>query len=132
MNREYQKFVLEFYYRVFLCAAKSGYNPIGGRKHGYPWFTHFISGIIDKYPPEIRSWSGDENVAWKDLEYLLFPSQLKKIYIWNGENTTLTPILLLPVGHCLEVNGFSDVVTIYTKSNISIYLSDPYRQNFYR
>ena len=117
--------------RLILC-SKSGYDMEAGRRNGYTWTLDFIFGNVNKYPKEVRTWSGDANLPWQQLEKQLFPPLKNDIEFFEGGNTTLTPILLLPLGNCYEIRNYPNKLYFNTKQNLSLLFSDPHRQNFYR
>ena len=116
---------------MFLC-SKSGFDMEAARKNGYQWSLDFFYGNVNKYPKNIRSWSGTSNLPWQELRTTLFPPMKNDIEIWEAKDTKITPILLLPVGNCFEISNYSNVLYFNTKQNLSLFFSDPYRQNLYR
>ena len=62
----------------------------------------------------------------------LYPKFNANINFYEHKDEYLDEIFLLPFGWCLEVKDFSKVLYIGTKEPTKVYLTDPFRQSYYR
>ena len=61
-----------------------------------------------------------------------FGRQLLRNKLYLIGNVTVEAITLMPLGNCVEIKNYPDVLYFNTKQLLALYFVDPYRQTFYR
>ena len=114
-----------------MCKGGKGFDFASARRIGYDWVNEYLAGMVNN-DKSYKSWSGNSSLPEMDVLKSLFPKIEKHLTNYERKGEYVERILMMPFGDCLEVKNYSKILYIGTNSSLKIYMTDPYRQSYYR